>query len=68
MHYIEFMLEPFSGRYRHEIAFDKGNIFVFGGGSSVEVFALDTIPVFNVITKKWTRVKTDPGNYIYFKI
>ena len=30
-------------RYRHEIATDGESIYVFGGGTAIEVFALDTV-------------------------
>ena len=51
------------GRYRHEIAFDKEKIYIFGGGNSIEVFALDEIPTFVLATKKWIRLKTEPGEF-----
>ncbi|KAF5292018.1 hypothetical protein FQA39_LY14135 [Lamprigera yunnana] len=50
------------GRYRHEVAFDGENIFVLGGGTADDAFDFNEIPVFNIETKKWTKVgtKRDP--------
>lgn len=55
------------GRYRHEIAFDNQKIYVFGGGSSLEVFALDEIPAFIFATKKWIMLKTKPGQFLLYE-
>lgn len=49
--------EP-EGRYRHEVAFDGKNIYILGGGTADEVFDFFDIPMFNVDTKCWHRVKT----------
>lgn len=45
-------------RYRHEVAFDGKNIYVFGGGTSLTAFSLKVVPTFNTETGKWTMIKT----------
>lgn len=49
--------EP-QARYRHEVAFDGSNIYVFGGGTSLSAFPLKVVPTFNVETRTWTMLKT----------
>lgn len=48
------------GRYRHEAAFYKNNIFILGGGTATEVFDLEEIPTFNLLNKTWTVNITHP--------
>lgn len=52
------------GRYRHEVAFDGVHIFILGGGTAEEAFGFSKIPVFNVETRQWRKLKTvrDPKN------
>lgn len=54
--------EP-EGRYRHEVAFDGDNIYVFGGGTAQDTFSLDILPTFNLEKKSWTHTETlkDPN-------
>lgn len=48
------------GRYRHEIAIDDRFVYIFGGGTSEVVFALNTLPVFDLIARKWQQIQTYP--------
>lgn len=48
------------GRYRHEIAIDDRFIYIFGGGTSDIVFDLKTIPVYDLINRKWSKIETYP--------
>jgi Kelch motif len=48
------------GRYRHEIAIDDRYIYIFGGGTADRVFDLKTLPVFDLMEKKWGQVTTLP--------
>ncbi|XP_018320085.1 kelch domain-containing protein 10 homolog isoform X2 [Agrilus planipennis] len=50
-------LEPV-GRYRHEIAFDGKNIYILGGGTADEAFDFYEIPVFNIETRQWQKIRT----------
>lgn len=54
--------EP-EGRYRHECAFYKNNIFILGGGTATEVYDLTEIPTFNLDKRKWTKTLTHPDPY-----
>jgi hypothetical protein len=51
------------GRYRHEIAVDDRFIYIFGGGTADTVFDLKTLPVYDLIERKWNQIQTypDPG-------
>lgn len=49
--------EP-QGRYRHEVAFDGRNIYILGGGTADDAFDFFEIPVFNIETRQWQRLKT----------
>ncbi|XP_058463529.1 kelch domain-containing protein 10 homolog [Malaya genurostris] len=49
-----------SGRYRHEIAFDNGKIYVLGGGTSDSAFSLATIPTYDIKQNVWTYTATKP--------
>lgn len=49
--------EP-AGRYRHEVAFDGKNIYILGGGTSVEVYDFHEVPVFNIEKCEWYQQKT----------
>lgn len=49
-----------AGRYRHELAADNEHILVFGGGTTIETFALDTLPAFHLETAKWVEYQTKP--------
>lgn len=46
------------GRYRHEVAFDGVHIFILGGGTAEEAFGFSKIPVFNIETRQWKKLKT----------
>lgn len=46
------------GRYRHEVAFDGSNIYILGGGTAEEAFEFNKVPVFNIETKQWRKLKT----------
>lgn len=48
------------GRYRHEIAHDDDNIYIFGGGTQLNSFALDEIPVYNLTENRFRYIKTKP--------
>lgn len=48
------------GRYRHEIAIDDRYIYIFGGGTADTVFDLKTLPVYDLIDKKWSKIVTYP--------
>jgi len=50
-------------RYRHEVAFDGKNIYVFGGGTATSAFGLKTVPIFNLETRKW-KIVTTKGNTV----
>ncbi|XP_968306.2 kelch domain-containing protein 10 homolog [Tribolium castaneum] len=49
--------EP-TGRYRHEVGFDKRNIYVLGGGTALLAFDFSTIPVFNLEKQIWYPQKS----------
>jgi hypothetical protein len=58
------------GRYRHEIAYDGANIYVFGGGTSNQAFDLLDIPTYNIEANCWQNTETypdpcipEPGGY-----
>lgn len=46
------------GRYRHEVAFDGTNIYILGGGTAEEAYEFFKIPVFNIETKQWKKIKS----------
>lgn len=46
------------GRYRHEIVLYNNKIYVFGGGTDRETYALDQIPVLNLENQKWEVIST----------
>lgn len=48
------------GRYRHEIAIDDRFIYIFGGGTADTVFDLKTLPVYDLIDRKWSKILTYP--------
>nr|CAD7267602.1 unnamed protein product [Timema shepardi]CAD7418290.1 unnamed protein product [Timema poppensis] len=50
------------GRYRHELAFDGTRIYVLGGGTAMQVFGLNVVPVFNVESRLWERFPTRPDS------
>lgn len=54
------------GRYRHEIAIDDRFIYIFGGGTSDTVFDLKTLPVFDLIERKWGKIVTYPDSQAGF--
>lgn len=54
------------GRYRHEISIDDRYIYIFGGGTSDTVFDLTTLPVFDLIEKKWDKISTLPDSVAGF--
>lgn len=49
--------EP-EGRYRHEVACDTENIYILGGGTSLEVYDLIDLPTFNIKTRTWLKKHT----------
>lgn len=48
------------GRYRHEIVQDDEHIYVIGGGTAAEAFALESLPAFHLKSKKWLLRSTKP--------
>lgn len=49
------------GRYRQEVHLHDQQIFVFGGGGMfATTFALDKVPVFDIPTRQWSYVDTNP--------
>jgi Kelch motif len=48
------------GRYRHEIAYDGANIYIFGGGTSTQAFDLTEIPTYNIEANTWEYTHTNP--------
>lgn len=48
------------GRYRHELAADDEHILVFGGGTTVATYPLDTLPAFHLPSGKWVEYQTKP--------
>ncbi|KAH9420509.1 Kelch domain-containing protein 10 [Dermatophagoides pteronyssinus] len=50
-------IEP---RYRHEMALYQRKLFIIGGGTSGQSFAMDKIPVFDLNVEKWSVVDTKP--------
>lgn len=50
------------GRYRHEIAIDSNYVYIFGGGTSDQVFDLKKLPVFDLNEKKWNYIETYPNS------
>lgn len=48
------------GRYRHEVVYDGNHIFILGGGTSMTVYDLQTIPAFNLKTNSWDYFETKP--------
>lgn len=49
--------EP-TGRYRHEVGFDKRNIYVLGGGTALLAFDFIDIPVFSLELNVWYSQKS----------
>ena len=49
-----------TARYRHEICYYEGRIYVLGGGSSFDVQPLETLPAFDLETGTWNSVRTHP--------
>ncbi|VDP07368.1 unnamed protein product [Soboliphyme baturini] len=52
--------EAGNGRYRHEIAVYKNQLYVFGGGQAETVFRLDELPVYDLQQHRWLLVATSP--------
>jgi len=52
-------IEPI-GRYRHEICIDERYIYILGGGTADQVFDLKTLPVYDLINRKWDKILTHP--------
>lgn len=50
------------GRYRHEIAVDDRYIYILGGGTADTVFDLKTLPVYDLIERKWSKITTYPDS------
>lgn len=48
------------GRYRHEIAHDDDNIYIFGGGTQNASFDLDQIPAYSFTENNFRYIKTKP--------
>ncbi|XP_055838665.1 kelch domain-containing protein 10 homolog [Episyrphus balteatus] len=48
------------GRYRHEVVYDGNHIFILGGGTSMTVYDLQTIPAFNLKSNTWDYFETKP--------
>lgn len=49
-------------RYRHEIVLHDNQIFVFGGGTASNCYGFKYIPVFDLSTNKWIKLKSNPSN------
>jgi hypothetical protein len=47
-------------RYRHEIVLYNNQIFVFGGGTASNCYGFKYIPVFDLKTKSWIKLKSNP--------
>lgn len=58
------MREDPEGRYRHEVVYDGNHIFILGGGTSMSVYDLQTIPAFNLKTNTWDYFETKPDTTI----
>ncbi|GIY73673.1 kelch domain-containing protein 10 [Caerostris darwini] len=43
-------------RYRHEIAFHKDRIYVFGGGTAFDSYDFKEVPFFDLTTSSWNKV------------
>ena len=48
-------------RYRHEIVLFDGKIFAFGGGTDQVCFSLKKIPVFDLGSRTWSAIDSNPG-------
>lgn len=49
-------------RYRHEIVLYNNQIYVFGGGTASVCYGFKFIPVFDLSTNKWIKLKSNPRN------
>lgn len=47
-------------RYRHEVVLYDNKLYVFGGGTDQRCYGFKIIPVFDLSTCSWTRLKTNP--------
>lgn len=47
-------------RYRHEIVLHNNQIYVFGGGTASACYGFKYIPVFDLATKRWIKLKSNP--------
>lgn len=47
-------------RYRSEIAIYNDKIYVFGGGTTMISYGFKKVPVFDIINRKWVKIKTYP--------
>ncbi|KAK3601733.1 hypothetical protein CHS0354_016095 [Potamilus streckersoni] len=47
-------------RYRHEVVYLDGKLYVFGGGTGVDAYSLKKIPAFDVDTHIWEKIVTVP--------
>ncbi|ESO88776.1 hypothetical protein LOTGIDRAFT_125466, partial [Lottia gigantea] len=47
-------------RYRHEIVYRDRELYLIGGGTAIEQYSLDKIPVFHTVNLKWKELKTKP--------
>ena len=56
----------FKSRYRHELAFYKSKVYVLGGGTSIDADGFNLIHAFNVQTRVWELLKTQPGKQHYY--
>lgn len=52
------------GRYRHEIAHDDDNIYIFGGGTQGISFELDQIPAYSLTENRFRYIKTKPDSQV----
>lgn len=50
-----------NGRYRQEAYLHDNKIYVFGGGGTSGIsFSLETLPVFDLIDRRWSFIHTNP--------
>ena len=49
-------------RYRHEIVLHNKQIYVFGGGTASACYGFKFIPVFDLSTNTWIKLKSNPKN------
>lgn len=50
-------------RYRHEIVIFNNQIYVIGGGTAMESFDLNEIPVFSILDNTWDICETTSPDY-----